>query len=452
VDTPTGRINNTEVETQVATVGLSRVGQRGFLGISGSLYFSDYGIPGGFLGGHANGVQIRLDHRQVEARSEYRLGNRRIEGLEISAAHSRYYHEEIESNDACGVSFGLLETEGSVRTHLNAGSVGSMTIALSGDHRDLANGCLSFLPKTTERTLSAALVDRRPIAGWALMGAARFDQRDVRPSQHEANKAGLVRDRSFQGLSGGFGVTRALGGAVSLSMTAMSAFHPHAIEELFSDGPHLAAYSYEVGNADLDPERGFGLEVAIDAKRSNAGLRLAAYRNAIDNYIQPVNTGELEYGPGDAGFLPRYQYSGRDALFLGGEAEGHVVVSRNVDLTINVGAVRGSDRGTGSPLPFVAPITGRVALRRAGPPWSFGLAARAAARQDRLGEFEEPMAGYVVLDATLGWTRSSTSWLQNLVLRIENITDAEYRNHLSRIKSIHPEAGRNVALLYMMQF
>jgi outer membrane receptor protein involved in Fe transport len=33
------------------------------------------------------------------------------------------------------------------------------------------------------------------------------------------------------------------------------------------------------------------------------------------------------------------------------------------------------------------------------------------------------------------------------MLRVDNLTDAEYRNHLSRIRSILPEPGRNVTLM-----
>lgn len=35
-------------------------------------------------------------------------------------------------------------------------------------------------------------------------------------------------------------------------------------------------------------------------------------------------------------------------------------------------------------------------------------------------------------------------------LNVDNIFNKEYRNHLSRIKSILPEAGRNLRLIYKL--
>jgi iron complex outermembrane receptor protein len=42
--------------------------------------------------------------------------------------------------------------------------------------------------------------------------------------------------------------------------------------------------------------------------------------------------------------------------------------------------------------------------------------------------------------------------LHTLTLRVDNLLDQEYRDHLSRVKAVLPEAGRNVSLLYRVAF
>ena len=42
--------------------------------------------------------------------------------------------------------------------------------------------------------------------------------------------------------------------------------------------------------------------------------------------------------------------------------------------------------------------------------------------------------------------------IHNISLSADNLFDTEYRNHLSRIKSILPEAGRNLRLSYKLHF
>ena len=58
--TPTGELGNTALSTYNAAAGVSRVGRYGYVGGAGSYYFSEYGIPGGFVGAHPDGVDVRI--------------------------------------------------------------------------------------------------------------------------------------------------------------------------------------------------------------------------------------------------------------------------------------------------------------------------------------------------------------------------------------------------------
>ena len=96
----------------------------------------------------------------------------------------------------------------------------------------------------------------------------------------------------------------------------MRTFRAPGIEELFSEGPHLAAYSYEVGNGALDSERGLGLELFADYDREKGHVHVAVFRNAINGYIFPKNTGERSLRRADL-FL--YRTVGERVLMYGAE-------------------------------------------------------------------------------------------------------------------------------------
>jgi iron complex outermembrane receptor protein len=118
-----------------------------------------------------------------------------------------------------------------------------------------------------------------------------------------------------------------------------------------------------------------------------------------------------------------------------------------------------ADEGLGLParagarfLPLVPPLNGRVGARYERPRWFAGAGVRAAARQERLGDYETATAGYAVGDLTAGVRLLLGARLHTLTLRVDNLLDQEYREHLSRVKEIMPEAGRNVSLLYRVTF
>ncbi|HEY0810930.1 MAG TPA: hypothetical protein VGD49_12250, partial [Longimicrobiales bacterium] len=71
-----------------------------------------------------------------------------------------------------------------------------------------------------------------------------------------------------------------------------------------------------------------------------------------------------------------------------------------------------------------------------------------AADATRLGDFETKTAGYAILNFNAGVQVMLAGRLHSFTARVDNVLDTEYRNHLSRIKDIMPEPGRNFALMY----
>lgn len=451
--TPEGRLGNTGIGTWAVDGALRHVGESFDWGVGGGRYESDYGIPGGFLGGHANGVDIELERWRVGGHAGRDLHDTGLRRIEARAAYSRYFHRELESNGSCGVSFGQLTYDGALEAEFGwerlEGKAGVIV-----EHRDFAAGCFSFITPTVETTYGSYVYQELEIGRTRFQGAIRFDARFVEPARADTNKAGIIRDRDFQGVSGGLSVVRALGAGFSGGLALSRSFRPPSIEELFSEGPHLAAYSYDIGNADLEAEHGTGLEASLEWDRgAPIALGAALFYNEFDRFILPLDSGLIEYGQGEVGFLPRYIYAGRPVVMTGGEVELQWRMARGLRFEGSASWVRGEFDDDAEDVPRIPPFSGRARLRYNAPAWSTTVGVRGAARQDQLGEFEEPTAAYLVTDATVTWRLGYHGGFQHtILLRGENLTDAAYRNHLSRIKSVFPEAGRNFALIYDVSF
>ena len=68
--------------------------------------------------------------------------------------------------------------------------------------------------------------------------------------------------------------------------------------------------------------------------------------------------------------------------------------------------------------------------------------------QNRLGEFETYTPESFLADFIISYTKNK----HNITIQFNNLLNEEYYNHLSRIKSIMPEAGRNIVLNYKIFF
>src|SRR5690606_37417001 len=65
LETPRGRLENTDLETYSVSAGASRVGRQGHVGVAYRLYDNGYGIPGGFVGSHPEGVDIEMRRHAI---------------------------------------------------------------------------------------------------------------------------------------------------------------------------------------------------------------------------------------------------------------------------------------------------------------------------------------------------------------------------------------------------
>ncbi len=448
IQTPVGVLENTALSNVNFSGGASLIKPWGFIGASGSSYRSNYGIPGS-PEGHLTGVNIALDKQRYEGQMEYRFNTRMLEKVKLQTAYTRYQHQELESNGTLGVEFGVLTYNVSAMAHVLDNAVAGIW----GEYRDHATGGFYWTPHTREFALAGFFLNQRNFDKLTLQGTIRYDVRRAEPFRPGAVvRAGTVQRRDFNGFSGATSGIYHWTDRLSTGATLMKTFRAPGIEELFSDGPHLAVYSYEIGNVDLESENGYGTELFVKYAGDRFRLNLALFRNQIQNYLVPTHSGEKEWGSGAAGWLWIYQYMGHDVIMDGAEIQIGGEVLPQVHLQLNMSYVNGTIQTSGRPLERVPPLNGKFVISYTPAPLHLYAASRFSGSQTRLGEFEEPTDGYLVYD--IGSYLNFSWWqLENMVVfEIENLFDTTYREHLSRIKSAMPEPGRNVKLLYKLNF
>ncbi len=449
IRTPEGRLGNTELSTLTGEAGISWVGPRGYVGFSGSIYDSDYGIPGGFVGAHPNGVSLKVDREMAKYRAELLRPVRWVDRLEWDASWTRYFHQEFESNGSLGIEFGLITWRTKLTAFTNeVGIFHRGAVGVWAEHRDYVTGGFSFTPPTTERTFAAFVYQDAHLGNGVIEAGLRIDSRVVTPRTESVSDIGFIRQRTFGNVSASIMALQPIREGLSARLLAMRSIRLPGIEELFSEGPHLAAYSFEVGNPDLNGEIGTGFEAGILLDHDRVSGSASAFVNWFEGFIFPENTGELNFRV----YIPIYQFSSVDARMFGGEGQVIVDLGSGLEWSSSLSWVRGTMTETGTPIPWTPPLKGRTSLVKEGSRFKWTASLRGASEQTRLGPFEEETGGYLVPDISGQVHFVRGGMLQTVTLAIDNVTDTTYRDHLSRVKSIMPEPGRNVRLLYRVHF
>ncbi len=446
---PSGSLENTDSRSWTLGMGSSWVADDGFAGASVSGYRHHYGIPGGFVGGHLDGVRTEMQRFSAKARSELWRESSLISRLQAVFSFSALDHSEFESPAVLGTGYERDHFSAEAMAHHSAWGLGGTGIlGVRAEWEAYRHDGLLATPDARRYNLAAFVFQEIDAGPLSLGGGARYDwtMADVEADDPNSD-IGNVRDRTFGAASASLSALLKLSESLRVGTNLARAFRTPLIGELYSEGPHLAAYVYEIGNPDLDPEVGAGADLFLRINRKDARFELTGFYNVISGYIYSSETGKVSRVQ-----LPVWQYESGDARMIG--VEGSMEARLPLDLGVRASAsyIRGELRDTGDPLPLMPPLGGQVALEFDRPLGYISAGADFAARQDRLGPFEDATDGYVAFHAAGGLRLSFMGRLHLITAQLNNIGDRTYRNHLSRIKEIAPEAGRDVRFSYRVIF
>ena len=446
--TPLGVLQNTSTDLWEFSGGTSWVDEWGHVGATFRYYDNNYGIPGGFVGGHEAGVRVEMKRTATRLRSVLRPGGV-IRTIEIDAGHTWYEHKEIEPPDILGTLYDRQTVSGEILArHVGWGPFSSGGLGTRASWENFGFGGGLYTPNSTHTSFSLFALEEVDWDPIRLEAGLRYDWARVRPHREDpSSDIGHIRTRSFGAASGSLGALARLTRSVTVGASLARAFRTPSVNELFSEGPHLAAYAFEVGNPSLDTERGTGIDVFVRFTGNRLNAETALFRNAIAGYVFPLETGELSRVR-----LPIFQFRGEDAVLAGFESALEWAAVGDLTVEAVASYVRGRIEATDEPLPLIPPLQSRFAVGYAPRTWFIEAEARIAARQDRIGLFENPTDGYAVFALSAGIRITISGRLNVITVRGENLGNAEYRNHLSRVKEIMPEGGRSLSVAYRVVF
>ncbi len=456
LDTPKGELENTSAGTTNFSGGIGFYKGWGNIGGAATRYRSQYGIPPlpADLGGHPGGVDIEMERNHYEGRAQFYHDFTLLNRSELNYSYTDYYHAEFHTR---GTSPD--KTQFGVETHNFEGrfyipECGCGRKGMFGfwtEYRDYSSAGLNFTPNTIERAAAAYIFQEFQWEKFSLAGALRYDLRNVKPEEERYSifLNGTIRERTFSGFSGAAGLRYAIDANWNGAVNLFRSLRTPGVEELFSEGPHLAAYAYEVGSANLDTERGFGSEISINYNSDRIEFKTAVYRNEIYGYIFPKNTNQRSFQRND---LFVYRYTGAHALMYGAESSWHLHIFKNWNIEGTASYVHGTLVDDDQPLPRIPPMQGKVGFYYEDSRLKSGFFINGADEQSRTGEFESPTDGYAILDIFAQYNFPAGRFLHTISFSVNNVLDSEYYQHLNRVKAIMPEGGRNVKLLYRAYF
>ncbi len=413
------------------------------------------GPPAGGGGGADQGPVRKAGDDRLQVSGDYFVGPLR---LETRAQWQR--HSLIEVSDDAGgapgqetAAFDLLLNTASldVLAHHVAGSWLHGTFGVSGLYQtNDTRGPIPLVPDATVRGGAAFLFEEATFGRWSLLAGGRVDSRRI-AADSNTTLALSATTRTASAWSGDVGLVFRPLPSLALAANIGRAWRAPNLFELFTNGPHLGEARYEIGKADLADEHGTNGDVSVRWQGGSFRAEVAAYRNQIDDFIYITPTAQYLPAPTPPDSLRVYRYVAANARLEGGEASAEWDAGRALTLHARGDIVRGTNRGTGEPLPLMPPRRVVVGADLHGDlSWASraraGFEVEMVARQDRLNPLDLATGGYTLVGLEAGFTRTFAGRLMRIDLLVRNAGNVRYRDFLSRYKEFALDQGRNVLL------
>lgn len=438
-----GRLPNSGVETWSAGIGGAFIDNGGNLGVSFNVYDTKYGIPERPEFTEPVGGEVSIDLRQYrfDLRGEVELGEGLFDKARIRAGYADYTHKELEGPDV-GTTFFSKAIESRFELTQNARGGWRGASGIQYQTRDFeAVGDEAFIPPTRANQLGLFTLQEFSFGHLDAEIAVRFDH-----ARLEAPTLGI--ERKFNNVSAAFGVGYNIGDlkiGTNISRTGRAP----SVEELYSDGPHVATQSYEVGDPTLGSERSWNGEIFARYDSTRFDFSTTLYANRFGSFIYENETGAI------VDDLPEFVYLQGKARIWGVEAEASAQLGHIAGFDIVVDGVADYTRATikgNGPAPRIPPLRllGGMELQ------SGNLEVRGEVEwsdsQNRTAGFETPTDGFTMVNASATWRPFGRDRNISLIAAANNIFDVEARRAASFTKDFVALAGRDFRLTARFSF
>tara|TARA_A100001011_G_scaffold215826_1_gene223761 strand:- start:2202 stop:4394 length:2193 start_codon:yes stop_codon:yes gene_type:complete len=463
--TPLGELINTSSNNTIFDFGITNFTKKGFRNFIFEKINMNYGIPP-TQSGHIYGVDIKLFSNYYQFHLHEEINFLNFNDFHIKYLFIDYAHEEFE-NDAPYYDVRLAQKTHNFEVELKSNQT---IVGTEFNYKKLMPDGFVWTPLTNRYNFSMYGFNEKKLKSFDLLTSIRSDFLNIIPNPQMNRYSNLdineIKNRSYFFISYSLGIRKKIDNFTIKSFLINSNRGP-SIEELYSDGPHLGIYSYEIGKPNLNKESTLGFETSIEYESENFNINVNPFYNFSNNYFQMDKTGKcneefilgyshpcagadfIEWGSG-SGWLYKYQIDEKNAEIKGVEVNLKMKF-KSIDLSYDFSNVIGNNLDQNIPLSYMNPTKQIFSTNFSLKNSNLKIRLIKLDDQNRLGEFETFTPSSMITD--LIFTKKINACKcdcckGDLTIKVNNLFNQLSYNHLSRTKDIMPEPGRNLVMLY----
>ena len=308
-----------------------------------------------------------------------------------------------------------------------------------------------FLPDFIANSSGIYALHRKQIHGFIWENALRGDAKIMHA---QWVKAGIQRDntRFFGNIAASSTMSKLLRtGKYALSLQRL--WRSPWFNELYSEGVHHSAASFEKGNAELRSEVNYKLETQYEMSRKSSQFYVRGYAHYIRNFInlspsaQPVLTVR--------GAFPAYEYRQFNALYTGMDVNFNFHIIKSIEIRNQAGITYARNLENTTFPAFIPPAFFQSGLRYHHKNLNLYADFRRQFKQVLYTEgtdYLPPPNAYTKVDMGIQLENLGRKQRLSISVDAQNIGNVAYRNYLDRFRYFADMPGRNINFRLIYNF
>ena len=266
-------------------------------------------------------------------------------------------------------------------------------------------------------------------------------------------------DYSWDNFSGTLGAIYRFNQNLSLNASFSTGWRPPASIELFANGVHQSAASYEIGDTTLKAERSYNTQAYFNYASRKLSMEVGGYFNIITNYIYLEPTLKPHFTV--AGEFPEFKYTQANVYYTGIDASFNYEFIKSFSFISKTTFIYAYNRSIHNYLIYVpANRTDNGITFNKDALWKlkqFYISASVllVATQNHVppnSDYVPPPKGYSLLNGGIGFSIPIKNQLISISFTANNILNTVYRDYLNRFRYYANELGRNFTLRLKVPF
>ncbi|MFN0139781.1 MAG: TonB-dependent receptor [Pyrinomonadaceae bacterium] len=435
-----GTVQNTFTSNTTGSLGFAYFASKAFFNTNYSYYTNNYGVP--LDPTDPERRELRVWRGDLKFNFGYSDPEWAITGMKFIVDLSNYRHQEL-ADDVVGTTF--RNKVNSFRAMFEQKKRGALTgrFGFEGYERDFSTIGDEVLVDGPVKQTAFSFFGLEELKFERV--TLQFGGRVERNAYDPANPALLKR--AFTGFSGAVGAKFDVWKGGVFVANYSHGYRAVALEELYNNGPHDGSLLFEVGDANLRPEKNNGIDISLRHQNSRIKTEANFYYYSFKDFVflAPTNT----FDPGSGFEIAQFLQG--DSRFTGTELSFDVTANKYLNVITGFDYVN-AQLDDGRPLPRISPMRFRAALDIHYNNLSVKPEFVAVGRQTRIFTNETPTAGYGTVGLVASYILTSKHTANIFSVNAYNLNNKLYFNHISFTKDLSPEIGRGVRFTYTIRF